>query len=84
MARNKLEDLRNHLFVSLERLNDEELTSEQIEDEVRKSKAIVNISNAIVETAKLEVNFLKTTGKLTTNTELFKSVGESNRLIDKS
>ena len=32
MARNKLSDLRDHMFAALERLDDEELTNEQIKN----------------------------------------------------
>lgn len=51
MPRNTLGDLNNHLFAQLERLNDEEITEEQLEKEIARSKAIVGISNQIINNA---------------------------------
>ena len=47
MARNKQIDLDNHLFAQLERLDDEELTGEALEAEIRRAKAISNIAAQI-------------------------------------
>ena len=51
MPRNTLGDLNNHLFAQLERLNDEEITGEELEKEIARSKAIVGISNQIINNA---------------------------------
>ena len=45
--KNKLTDLNNHLFMALERLNDEDLTSEQLEQETMRAKAMVDVSTQI-------------------------------------
>lgn len=52
MPRNKIEDLRNHLFEVLELLKDGEI-------EVDKAKAISEVAQVIVETAKVEVSYIK-------------------------
>lgn len=52
--KNKLADLNNHLFAQLERLSDEDLTAEQIEKEVDRAKAIVGVSDQIIEAASLQ------------------------------
>lgn len=80
MAQNKMEDLRNHLFASLERLNDEYLTSEQVQLEVAKSKQIASIGNVLINSAKVEIDFLKATGKLDSTSELFKSVTDKKQI----
>jgi len=54
-VKNKLSDLNNHLFAQLERLSDESLTAEQIEQEVRRADAIVDISEQIVSNAGLQL-----------------------------
>lgn len=51
--KNKLIDLNNHLFAQLERLGDEELTAEQIEQEIKRTDAIVNVSEQIIGNANL-------------------------------
>lgn len=53
--KNKLADLNNHLFAQLERLSDENLTAEQIEQEVRRTDAIVDVSEQIVRNADLQL-----------------------------
>jgi len=56
MSKNKLSDLNDHLFLALERLNEEELTSEKIELEERRVKAISTISRQIVSVSTLVYN----------------------------
>lgn len=53
--KNKLSDLNNHLFAQLERLAEEDLSPEQIEQEVRRADAIVGVSMQIVRTADLHL-----------------------------
>lgn len=59
MARNKINDLRNHLFAQLERLSEDEMTPEQLDIEIKKSKATALISQQILNSAKLEIEYLK-------------------------
>lgn len=51
MPRNKLTDLHNILFEQLERLNDESLTGEELEKEIKRSKAVTTVSHTIIENA---------------------------------
>lgn len=51
--KNKLTDLNNHLFAQLERLGEEDLSAEQIEVEAKRAKAIVEISDQIVQAQSL-------------------------------
>ena len=51
--KNKLGDLTNHLFAQLERLGDEGLSPEDIEREVKRTDAIVSVSEQIIENANL-------------------------------
>jgi hypothetical protein len=51
--KNKLSDLNNHLFAQLERLSDENLTAEQIEQEAKRGEAIVSIADNIIRNADL-------------------------------
>lgn len=57
--KNKLTDLNNHLFAQLERLSDEDLTPEQLETETARAEAIVNVSDQIVDNAKLQLAAVK-------------------------
>lgn len=58
-TRNKLVDLNNHLFEQMERLNDEELTQEELEKEMTRSKSMTDISQNIIENAKLALDVAK-------------------------
>lgn len=53
--KNKLTDLNNHLFAQLERLSDKELTPEQIDQEVKRADAIVDISDKIIANANTQI-----------------------------
>ena len=55
--KNKIEDLRNHLFATLEALQDEENPMD-----IDRAKAIEDVAKVIVDSAKTEVDFLKVTG----------------------
>ena len=57
--KNKLINLNDHLFEQLERLNDEELTPEQLELEIRRGKAMADIGKVIVENVRVAVEGLK-------------------------
>ena len=54
--KNKIQDLNDHLFAQLERLNDEDLTQEQLEKEIQRSKAVTAVSNQIINNAKLALD----------------------------
>ena len=55
MARNKIQDLRNHLFEAIEHLMDPEESHMTIE----KAKAIADLGQTIINSAKLEIDFIK-------------------------
>lgn len=57
--KNKLTDLNNHLFAQIERLSDESLTAEQIEQEVQRADAIVAVSDQILSTANVQLKAVK-------------------------
>ncbi|MBK4216111.1 hypothetical protein JJJ17_09255 [Paracoccus caeni] len=57
--KNKLTDLNNHLFAQLERLSDEGLSLEQIEQEAKRADAIVSISDQIMRNADLSLRACK-------------------------
>lgn len=81
MAKNKLSDLNDHLFMALERLNDEDLNQEKIEVESKRAEAIIGVSNQIISNAKITIDALKlvSAGNLTFN-ELPDGFGLNKRL----
>ncbi len=54
----QIKDLRSHLFSQMERLSNPELN---LEKELKRSEAMVNIGNVIVNSAKAEVDFMRVT-----------------------
>lgn len=57
--KNTLVDLNNHLFAELERLSDEDLTSEELEAEISRSKALTMVSSQIIQNGKLMLDAIK-------------------------
>ena len=58
-TRNTSLDLNNHLFEQLERLNDEGLTSGELEVEIERSKALTDVSKQIIENSKVALDAQK-------------------------
>lgn len=56
--KNKIEDLRNHLFETLEMLKDKDAPME-----IERAKAVAEVAKVIVDSAKVEVDFAKATGQ---------------------
>lgn len=57
--KNKLVNLNNHLFEELERLNDEELKGEELEEERKRAKSIANIAQTIINNGELALKAVK-------------------------
>ncbi len=56
-TKNKIEDLRNHLFETLEALKDKDNPMD-----IERAKAVAGVAQTIIDSAKVEVEFLKVTG----------------------
>ena len=80
MARNKMNDLRDHLFAALERLDNDELNADDLQKEIEKAQAISGLGNVIINSAKIEVDFMKATGMIATTSNLFKGVNDPKRI----
>lgn len=57
MTQNKIEHLRNHLFETLEALKDDDKPME-----LDRARAIADVARVIVDSAKVEVQFLNVIG----------------------
>ncbi|MDH0290621.1 hypothetical protein N7414_15965 [Pseudomonas sp. GD04087] len=66
--KNKVEDLRNHLFATLEGLLDEEKPLD-----IERAKAIAQVGSVIIESAKVEVKAMEL---LNSNGSKFLQIGE--------
>jgi hypothetical protein len=51
--KNTLGDLNNHLFASLERLNDEDIKGDDLKEEIERSKSIASVATRIIENGHL-------------------------------
>ncbi len=60
--KNKISDLRDHLFETIERLKDEEKPMD-----IERAEAIAGVADVIIKSAKVEVDYLKAVGGKGTN-----------------
>ncbi|KJS85135.1 MAG: hypothetical protein JM58_09150 [Peptococcaceae bacterium BICA1-8] len=51
--RNTLGDLNNHLFAQLERLGEEELSGEKLNEEINRAKSITSVATQIIANGSL-------------------------------
>lgn len=59
MLKNTLGDLNNHLFAELERLSDEEIKGEELEQEIKRAEAISNVSTQVIQNGTLVLKAAK-------------------------
>lgn len=59
MTKNKLSDLNDHLFAQLERLSSEDMSIEDIEKEVKRAGAMVQVADKITGNADLQLKAAK-------------------------
>jgi hypothetical protein len=73
LVKNKISDLRNHLFETLEALKDEEKPMD-----IARAKAVSDIAQTIINTAKVEIEFYEATGAIE-STEFFDALRLEDR-----
>lgn len=59
MARNKLQDVRDHLFATLEGLLDQDEPMD-----IKRAQAVAEVASVLVESAKVEIAFIRQTGAM--------------------
>ena len=62
MPKNKIEDLRNHLFATIESLLDQDQPMD-----IERARVVAEVANAVINSAKVEVSYMKLTGTNGTN-----------------
>lgn len=67
MAQNTLTDLQNHLFTALERLNDESLDADAVQQEIERSRAVADIGKVVIANANTEMQAIRLRAALCSN-----------------
>lgn len=76
MPKNKMSDLRNHLFETLEALKDEDKPME-----IARALAVSSVAQTIINSVKEEVQFMRATGEVV-DSEFFDGVDGKPRLVE--
>lgn len=75
--KNTLGDLNNHLFAQLERLSDEDIKGEALQEEICRAKAVTNVASKIIENGSLVLQAKKfIDGKTNADIQLPKMLGD--------
>jgi hypothetical protein len=75
MAKNKITDLRDHLFETLEALKDTDKPME-----LERARVISEVAQTIINSAKVEVELVKAAGACSPNSNFFNLPEESREL----
>ena len=70
MAKNTLDDLNNHLFEQLERLMDDDMSPEQMDKEIHRSKAVTAVAEVVIRNGELALEVMKHMNEYRTDGEL--------------
>jgi hypothetical protein len=81
--KNKMSDLRDHMFAALERLGNEELTEDDLKKEILRSQAISEVGKVIVESAKAQVMYAKLTRKADEQPDKFLNAEDEEKPVVK-
>lgn len=57
--KNTLTDLNNYLFESIERLNDDDLSAEELDREIKRSEAVQKVATTIIANGELALRAKK-------------------------
>ena len=57
--KNTLTDLNNYLFAQIERLNDESMSDEEMDREIKRSGAITGIAKVVIDNGNLALKTVK-------------------------
>lgn len=53
--KNTLSDMNNYLFETLERLMDDDLTEEEMDKEIKRSRAVTDVAGALIHSGELQL-----------------------------
>lgn len=57
--KNTLSDLNNHLFACLERLNDENISEDDLKKEIKRANAVSTVASNIVANANIQLQAIR-------------------------
>lgn len=57
--KNTLSDLNNYLFEQIERINDDSLSDEELEKEIKRSESVTKIAKTIIDNGNLALSVKK-------------------------